>query len=177
MAIQTLQGNLIQNQYGGGVVCQGPMLTFSPFVTDSHTYSEPKEYWYQQPVYNDDGTILYYQDVRTGQKDNFALNFGASLTFSMPLDRRFQRTCLKNAKLQGEHQQQLIENKKLDWHIARLKQCGILKKDGIEFAPDSPYFHLCEDIVVKPKMGQVLPHRHVISSPLKVANPSSPDKK
>ena len=58
MAIQTLQGNLIQNQYGGGVVCQGPMLTFSPFVTDSHTYSEPKEYWYQNPVYNDDGTIL-----------------------------------------------------------------------------------------------------------------------
>ena len=63
MAIQTLQGNLIQNQYGGGVVCQGPMLTFSPFVTDSHTYSEPKEYWYQNPVYNDDGTILYYQAV------------------------------------------------------------------------------------------------------------------
>ena len=176
MAIQTLQGNLIQNQYGGGVVCQGPMLTFSPFVTDSHSYSEPKEYWYQSPVYNDDGTILYYQDVRTGQKDNHALNIGASLTFSMPLDRRFQRTCLKNAKLQGEHQQQLIENKKLDWHIARLKQCGILKKDGIEFAPDSPYFHLCEDIVVKPKMGQVLPHRHVISSPLEVVNPSSPDK-
>ena len=176
MAIQTLQGNLIQNQYGGGVVCQGPMLTFSPFVTDSHSYSEPKEYWYQNPVYNDDGTILYYQDVRTGQKDNHALNIGASLTFSMPLDRRFQRTCLKNAKLQGEHQQQLIENKKLDWHIARLKQCGILKKDGIEFAPDSPYFHLCEDIVVKPKMGQVLPHRHVISSPLEVVNPVSPDK-
>ena len=176
MAIQTLQGNLIQNQYGGGVVCQGPMLTFSPFVTDSHSYSEPKEYWYQNPVYNDDGTILYYQDVRTGQKDNHALNIGASLTFSMPLDRRFQRTCLKNAKLQGEHQQQLIENKKLDWHIARLKQCGILKKDGIEFAPDSPYFHLCEDIIVKPKMGQVLPHRHVISSPLEVANPVSPDK-
>ncbi len=176
MAIQTLQGNLIQNQYGGGVVCQGPMLTFSPFVTDSHSFSKPREYWYENPVYNDDGTILYYQDVRTGQKDNYALNVGASLTFSMPLDRRFQRTCLKNAKLQGEHQQQLIENKKLDWHIARLKQCGILKKDGIEFAPDSPYFHLCEDIVVKPKMGQVLPHRHVISSPLEVVNPSSLDK-
>ena len=176
MAIQTLQGNLIQNQYGGGVVCQGPMLTFSPFVTDSHSYSEPKEYWYQQPVYNDDGTILYYQDIRTGQKDNFSLNVGASLTFSMPLDKRFQERCLKNAKLQGDHQQQLIENKKLDWHIARLRECGKLKLGGIEFAPDSPYFHLCEDIVVKPKMGQVLPHRHVISSPLKVANPSSPDK-
>ncbi len=177
MAIQTLQGNLIQNQYGGGVVCQGPMLTFSPFITDSHTFQKPREYLYDAPVYNDDGDIIYHQQTRTGQKDNYSLNVGASLTFSMPLDRRFQRTCLKNAKLQGEYQQQLIDNKKLDWHIARLRECGKLKLSGIEFAPDSPYFHLCEDIVVKPKMGQVLPHRHVISSPLKVVNPSSPDKK
>ena len=177
MAIQTLQGNLIQNQYGGGVVCQGPMLTFSPFVTDSHSFSKPREYWYDSPVYSDEGDILYHQRTRTGQKDNFSLNVGASLTFSMPLDRRFQERCLKNAKLQGDHQQQLIDNKKLDWHIARLRECGRLRKDGIEFAKDSPYFHLCEDVVVKPKMGQVLPHRHVISSPLKVANPSSPDKK
>tara|TARA_X000000368_G_C22996432_1_gene696862 strand:- start:148 stop:681 length:534 start_codon:yes stop_codon:yes gene_type:complete len=177
MAIQTLQGNLIQNQYGGGVVCQGPMLTFSPFVTDSHSFSKPREYWYDAPVYSDEGDILYYQRTRTGQKDNFSLNVGASLTFSMPLDKRFQERCLRNAKIQGEHQQQLIDNKKLDWHIARLRECGKLRLAGIEFAADSPYFHLCEDVVVKPKMGQVLPHRHVISSPLKVEDPSSPDKK
>jgi hypothetical protein len=177
MAIQTLQGNLIQNQYGGGVVCQGPMLTFSPFVTDSHSFSKPREYLYDSPVYSDEGDILYHQQVRTGQKDNFSLNVGASLTFSMPLDRRFQERCLKNAKLQGDHQQQLIDNKKLDWHIARLRECGKLKLGGIEFAKDSPYFHLCEDVVVKPKMGQVLPHRHVISSPLQGVNPVSPGKK
>jgi len=177
MAIQTLQGNLIQNQYGGGVVCQGPMLTFSPFITDSHSFSKPREHWYDSPVYSDEGDLLYYQQVRTGQKDNFSLNLGASLTFSMPLDKRFQERCLKNAKLQGENQQQLIDNKKLDWHIARLRECGKLKLGGIEFAKDSPYFHLCEDVVVKPKMGQVLPHRHVISSPLQGANPVSPDKK
>ena len=165
MAIQTLQGNLIQNQYGGGVVCQGPMLTFSPFVTDSHSFSKPREYWYDSPVYSDEGDVLYHQRTRTGQKDNFSLNVGASLTFSMPLDKRFQERCLKNAKLQGDHQQQLIDNKKLDWHIARLRECGKLRLAGIEFAKDSPYYHLCEDVVVKPKMGQVLPHRHVISQP------------
>jgi len=177
MAIQTLQGNLIQNQYGGGVVCQGPMLTFSPFVTDSHSFSKPREYWYENPVYDDDGNVIYNQMTRTGQKDNFSLNVGASLTFSMPLDKRFQERCLKNAKLQGDHQQQLIENKKLDWHIARLRECGKLRLAGIEFAKDSPYFHLCEDVVVKPKMGQVLPHRHLISSPSQEVNPVSPDKK
>ena len=91
----------------------------------------------------------------------------------MPLDRRFQERCLTNARLQGEHQQQLIANKKLDYIIATLRECGNLKLQGIEFAPSSPYYKLCEDVVVKPKMGQVLPHRHVISSPLEVVNPSS----
>ena len=176
MAIQTLQGNLIQNQYGGGVVCQGPMLTFSPFITDSHSFSKPREYWYDSPVYSDEGDILYHQRTRTGHKDNFSLNVGASLTFSMPLDKRFQERCLKNARLQGEHQQQLIDNKKLDWHIARLRECGKLKLQGIEFATDSPYFNLCEDVVVKPKMGQVLPHRHLISSPSQEVNPVFHDK-
>ena len=177
MAIQTLQGNLIQNQYGGGVVCQGPMLTFSPFITDSHTFQKPREYWYEAPVYDEDGNVVYYQQTRTGQKDNFSLNVGASLTFSMPLDRRFQQRCLKNAKLQGEHQQQLIDNKKLDFIIATLRECGNLKLQGIEYAPSSPYYKICENVVVKPRMGQVLPHRHLISSPSKEANPSSPDKK
>ena len=177
MAIQTLNGNLVQNQYGGGVVCQGPMVTFSPFITDSHSFSKPREYWYDSPVYSDEGEILFHQSTRTGQKDNFSLNLGASITFSVPLDKRFQERCLKNAKLQGEHQQQLIDNKKLDWHIARLRECGKLKLQGIEFSVSSPYYNLCEDIVVKPKMGQVLPHRHLISSPSQEVNPSSPDRK
>ena len=60
MAVQNLQGSFIQNQYGGNIVCQGPMLTFSPFVTDSHTYSLPKEYHYDAPVYSDEGDIIYY---------------------------------------------------------------------------------------------------------------------
>ena len=74
MAIQTLQGNLIQNQYGNGVVCQGPMLTFSPFITDSHTFQKPREYWYETPVYDDDGNVVYNQLNRSGQNDNFSVN-------------------------------------------------------------------------------------------------------
>ena len=65
MAIQTLNGNLVQNQYGGGVVCQGPMVTFSPFITDSHSLSKPREYWYDSPVYSDEGEILFHQSTRT----------------------------------------------------------------------------------------------------------------
>ena len=73
---------MIQNQYGNGIVCQGPMLTASPFLTDSYQESHPKEYWYENPVYDDDGNIIYYQNVRTGQKDSVSLNWDFLLLFN-----------------------------------------------------------------------------------------------
>jgi hypothetical protein len=127
MAIQSLQGNLIQNQYGGNILCQGPMLTFSPFVTDSHQYSVPREYWYDQPQYGDDGEITHYTRNRTGQKDNHALNLGFSMTFSIPLDNSLQRRCKQAADNQIARTEQLLKDSQLNWHIARLKNCGELK--------------------------------------------------
>jgi len=178
MAIQSLQGNLIQNQYGGNILCQGPMLTFSPFITDSHQQAVPKEYWYEAPQYNDDGTISHYVATRTGQKDNLSLNMGFSMTFSIPLDNSLQRRCKQAADNQIARTKQMLKDSELNWHIARLKNCGELKLKGIEFSADSPYADLCKDVVVKPKMGQVLPHRHsipVTSSSSQVVNPSSSD--
>jgi len=181
MAIQSLQGNLIQNQYGGNILCQGPMLTFSPFVTDSHQYSSPREYWYSQPQYGDDGEITHYTQNRTGQKDNHALNLGFSMTFSIPLDNSLQRRCKIAVDNQNARTEQMLKDSKLNWHIARLKNCGELKLKGIEFAENSPFFKLCQDVVVRPKLGQVLPHRHNIpvtsSSSSTVVNPSSSDKR
>ena len=162
MAIQSLQGNLIQNQYGGNILCQGPMLTFSPFVTDSHQYSVPREYWYSQPQYGDDGEITHYTQNRTGQKDNHSLNLGFSMTFSVPLDNSLQRRCKIAIDNQNARTKQLLKDSQLNWHIARLKNCGELKLKGIEFAPNSPYADLCKDVVVKAAPGQVLPHNHKI---------------
>jgi len=162
MAIQSLQGNLIQNQYGGNILCQGPMLTFSPFLTDSHQYSTPREFWYDAPQYNDDGSISHYVATRTGQKDNHALNLGFSLTFSIPLDNSLQRRCKESVDTQLARTEQLLYDSQLNYHIARLKNCGELKLKGIEFAESSPYYHLCSDVLVLPRMGQVLPHRHDI---------------
>jgi hypothetical protein len=180
MAIQSLQGNLIQNQYGGNILCQGPMLTFSPFVTDSHQYAMPREYWYDTPQYDDDGNVTHHVATRTGQKDNHSLNLGFSMTFSIPLDQSLQRRCKQAADNQIKRTAQMLKDSELNWHIARLKNCGELKLKGIEFAPDSPYADLCKDVVVKPKLGQVLPHRHnipVTSSSSMEVNPSSSDKR
>ena len=179
MAIQSLQGNLIQNQYGGNIVCQGPMLTFSPFLTDSHTYSVPKEYWYEQPQYNDEGEVTHTTLNRTGQKDNIAMNLGFSMTFSIPLDGSLQRRCKQAADNQIARTNQLLQDSQLNWHIARLKNCGELRLKGIEFAPWSPYFELCKDVLVKAKMGQVLPHRHNVpgTTILKEEDSASRDKR
>ena len=152
------------------------MLTISPFVTDSHTYSTPREYWYDAPSYNDDGSLSHYVATRTGQKDNFALNFGVSANFSIPLDNSLQRRCKSAVDKQLALQQELVNYKRLDFEITRLKHCGELMLAGIEFAADSPYRNICKDVVVKAKMGQVLPHRHTIK-PLEVVNPSSLDKR
>ena len=160
MAIQSLNGNLIQNQYGGNIVCQGPMLTFSPFVTDSHSFSTPREYWYEAPIYDDDGNISHYQNTRTGQKDNMSLNLGFSMTFSVPLDQSLQRRCKKAIDNQLARTNQNLLDAQLSWHIARLKNCGELKQQGIQFAKDSPYYKLCEDVVVTSKPS--LPHTHKI---------------
>ena len=176
MGIQNLPGNSVTNHYGGNIICQGPMLTISPFVTDSHTYSTPREYWYDAPSYNDDGSLSHHVATRTGQKDNFALNLGVSANFSIPLDNSLQRRCKSAVDKQLALQQEIVNFKRLDFEITRLKNCGELKLAGIEFTPDSPYHKICKDIVVKPKMGQVLPHRHNLK-PLEVVNPSSPDKR
>ena len=169
MGIQNLPGNSVTNHYGGNIICQGPMLTVSPFVTDSHTYSTPREYWYDNPSYNDDGSLSHYVATRTGQKDNFALNFGFSLNFSIPLDNSLQERCKSAVDKQLALQQEIINFKRLDFEITRLKNCGELMLAGIEFSADSPYRDICKDVVVKAKMGQVLPHRHNIPE-IKIEN-------
>ena len=63
-AVQVLQGNLIESQFGNGVVCQNSMLTISPFVTTTFNQKRPQDLRYTTPVYNmatdDDGLSLIH---------------------------------------------------------------------------------------------------------------------
>ena len=45
---------------------------------------------------------------------------------------------------------QLLMNRQLDYDLARLKNCGELKKFGIEYHPESPMSYLCADVIVVP---------------------------
>jgi len=174
-AIQVLQGPYITNTYGGGIQCQGPTLNVTPFITGAASMQKPYEPYYMDPVYdmrdlNDDGSldnpgnILYHVPTRTGQKDNYNLSIGVSATWSKPLDSKLQEQCKEAAATQIALQQQLTANKRLDFEIARLKNCGELKKQGIYFHPKSPYYKVCADVVVTNPGGVIPPHNHSIPS-------------
>ena len=46
--------------------------------------------------------------------------------------------------------EQLLLNRQLDYDIARLRNCGELKRVGIQFHPESTMSFLCADVVVTP---------------------------
>ena len=174
-AIQVLQGPYITNTYGGGIQCQGPTLNITPFVTGAASMQKPYEPYYMDPVYdmrdlNDDGSldnpgnILYHVPTRTGQKDNYNLSVGVSATWSIPQDQKLQDQCKEAAATQISLQKQITANKRLDFEIARLKNCGELMKSGIYFHPRSPYYKVCADVVVTNPGGVIPPHRHSIPS-------------
>jgi len=174
-AIQVLQGPYITNTYGNGIQCQGPTRNFTPYVTGTASASKPYEPYYWDPVYdvsdlNEDGLIdnpgdiLFHKKTRTGQKDNYSLGIGFSMTWSTPTDKKLQDQCKQAAQASIEMMQQLTANKRLDFEIARLKNCGELMKQGIMFHPKSPYYKVCADVVVNNPPGHQHPHVHAIPS-------------
>ena len=107
------------------------------------------------------GDIVWEKPVRTGQQDNLSTNIGLSATISFPLDGGLQERCKKAADTNTALQAQLLANKRLDFEIARLKNCGDLLKQGIRFHPRSPYAAICADVVVN-NVNTIKPHRHTI---------------
>ena len=171
-AIQVLQGPYITNTYGNGIQCQGPTMNITPFATGNIAVKRPYESYYMDPVYNNvdadnndvpdnPGEILYYKPTRTGQKDSSTLSVGISATWSKPLDKKLQEQCKEAAAANTALMNQTVANKRLDFEIARLKNCGNLIKEGISFHPKSPYYSICADVVVQ-NVNNIAPHAHEI---------------
>ena len=185
-AIQVLQGPYITNTYGGGIQCQGPTMNVTPFVTGNVTWKKPFERYYDDPVYDvhdadDDGQIdnpgevLYFVPTRTGQTDNYNLSVGVSATWSKPLDKDLQELCKNAAEIQMAAVEQNTANKRLDFEIARLKNCGELMKAGIVFHPSSPYHAVCADVMLVNPPGVVGQHTHSIDVSSQEVDLSSSD--
>ena len=184
-AIQVLQGPYITNTYGGGIQCQGPTRNFTPYVTGTASAAKPYEPWYDDPVYDisdntgafdndgnpigdgiidNPGRILFHKRTRTGQKDNFSIGIGFSMTWSTPTDKKLQDLCKTAAASNIQLMQQAHANKRLDFEIARLKNCGELMQKGIFFKPGTEMAKVCADVMVVNK-NYIAPHTHPIPYP------------
>ena len=174
-AIQVLQGPYITNTYGNGIQCQGPTMNITPFATGNIAVKRPYESYYMDPVYNNvdadnndvpdnPGEILYYKPTRTGQKDSSTLSIGVSATWSRPLDKKLQEQCKQAAEANIALMNQSVANKRLDFEIARLKNCGELMKAGIIFKPGTEYAKVCADVMLINPAGVVANHTHEIKT-------------
>ena len=176
-----------------GVQCQGATLHINPFLSSTTGWSDPYERYYNEPVYDTidvtgafdpegnplpdgrpdfPGRILFKKPIRTGQKTNFSVNGGITAQISIPLDRSHIRTCRKAAIKQVELMDAALADKRLNYEIARLRNCADLMKDGISFHPKSPYSQICADVVLVNPPGVLPPHKHSIPTSLKTAETS-----
>ena len=183
-AIQVLQGPYITNQYGNGIACQGPTMNVTPYITGTGNFKRPFEHTFMDPVYNvhdadDDGQIdnpgdiLYYVPTRTGQQDSYNLSVGLSATWSKPLDKTLQDQCKEAVATQINLQNQIYANKRLDFELARLKNCGELMKAGIIFHPKSQYAAVCADVKLINPPGTLPDHTHSIKANPPITNDAS----
>jgi len=190
MAIQNVPGRQFTNTYGSGISCQGATLNISPFVNGQTGWANPYEKYYDENVYDtldlvgafdpegnpqpdgvpdNPGAILYTKPVRTGQKQNTSINAGITATISIPLDRHHVRTCRKAAEKQVQIMEATLADRRLNYEIARLKNCSELMKQGVIFNPSSPYAAICADVVLINPPGVLPPHTHSIPTSSKSA--------
>ena len=177
-----------------GVQCQGATLHINPFLSSTTGWSDPYERFYNDPVYDtldvtgafdpegnpvpdgrpdNPGRILFQKPVRTGQKTNFSINGGITAQISIPLDRSHIRTCRKAAEKQVELMTANLADKRLNYEIARLRNCADLMKEGVMFHPKSPYSKICADVILVNPPGVLPPHKHSIPTSSKTAETSA----
>jgi hypothetical protein len=80
---------------------------------------------------------------------------------------------MEAAKTQIEMQKQLTANKRLDFELARLKNCGEQMKAGVMFHPKSPYHAVCADVMLVNPPGVVANHTHEIKTKPPISNDAS----
>ena len=196
-AVQVVPSRNMSWTYGGGISCQGATLNINPFISTTTGWADPYEGYYADPVYDtidivgafdsegnaipdgrpdNPGTILFYKPVRTGQKTNFSINGGITATISIPLDRSHVRACRAAAEKQVALLDAKLADSRLNYEIARLKNCADLMKQGVMFHPDSPYAKICADVVLVNPPGVIPPHTHSIPTSAKRVDPSDAQK-
>ena len=161
-ATQIIPSSGVTNRFSQGIQCVSPNVSFSPYVVNSHSFARPKERIQRTPIYDEDtGNVLYYSEIPRFEKDNYALNWGASIQFNIPFGRGVD-LCHQSVRTNLKNQELLYRKTSLEVSLHRLKICAEQIKLGVRFRPGSSSAVTCEDIEVVIPPNQVLPHTHKI---------------
>lgn len=111
-AVQINQGGFSEQSFSPGHRCNSATMVFTPFYLGNES----------NPAYTRNQ------------------NFGAQLSFSIPLDGRMVELCKSLAEKK-------LEKERLDYALIRALKCAELLDKGFMFHPDSPYSVVCADVV------------------------------
>ena len=176
-ATQIIPSSGVTNRFSQGIQCVSPNVSLSPYVVNSHSFARPKETVTRTPIYDDEtGDIIYYSEIPRFEKDNYALNWGASIQFNIPFGRGVD-LCHQSVRTNLKNQELLYKKTTLEVSLHRLKICAEQYRLGVRYRPGSPSAVTCEDIELYPVPGVVEPHTHKITFETPSASSSSQQQK
>ena len=172
---QTINGNFPTHRFSNGIQCQLPTLAFTPFVTKGEGYNTPRITTSRTNIYDtatdsdtgqllNPGSILYVAEQERIDQTNHNLSYGATISLQVPLGKRFNDECLRAAQANRKTQEFMLEAKKLEVNLNRLKICAEQLKLGIKFAKGSEDEVSCRNVVLTTIPNQILPHTHEIKT-------------
>ena len=169
---QTINGNFPTHRFSNGIQCQLPTLAFTPFITQGENFSLPRSTTSRTNIYDtrededgnliNPGQVLYVAEQERLQQNTYNLNYGATLSFQIPLGKKFNDECLAAAKTHRKTQEFLLQKSQLEANLARLKICSEQMKLGVKYIGEDAI--ACKNVVLTTIPNQVLPHRHSLSS-------------
>ena len=162
-------GGFPTHRYSNGIQCQLPTLAFTPFITKGEYYNTPpstlvKTNMYDTTKDNDTGAllnpgkILYVAEQERLEQTNHNFSYGATLSFQIPLGKSFNKECLQAAQTYRKYQEFMLDAKKLEVNLNRLKICAEQLKLGVKYVGEDAVS--CRNVVLTTVPNQVLPHTH-----------------
>jgi len=166
---QTINGNFPTHRFSNGIQCQLPTLAITPFVTKGENFSLPRSTIARTNIYDtakdsdtgqllNPGHILYVAEQERLDQTVYNLNYGITASFQIPLGKNFNKECLEAAQTYRKYQEFMLDAKKLEVNLNRLKICAEQLKLGVKYVGEDAVS--CRNVVLTTVPNQVIPHTH-----------------
>ena len=171
---QTINGNFPTHRFSNGIQCQLPTLAITPFVTKGENFSLPRSTISRTNIYDtakdsdtgqllNPGNILYVAEQERLDQTVYNLNYGITASFQIPLGGGgFNKECLQAALTYRKYQEFMLDAKKLEVNLNRLKICAEQLKLGVKYVGEDAVS--CRNVVLTTVPNQVIPHSHKLKS-------------